>query len=188
MSDKPQNNFMFRMMSLFIGFRNLLHQPRNLLKEEVSIEPGFHVLDYGCGPGGHAIAAAELAGSSGKVYALDIHPLAVKKVQKIIDKNGLANIKTIQSDCATGLESQTLDVVLLYDIFHMLSDQDGVLTELHRVLKPEGTLSFSDHHMQEEEILTSIEGSGLFKLSSKGKRFLNFVKNGGNNGRKRKNT
>lgn len=187
MPSKPLSNLGFRFMSMFIGLRNSMNPPAEIIKE-VGIEPGNRILDFGCGPGGHSIAAAELVGSSGKVYALDIHPLAVKKVQKIAEKKGLANIKTIKSDCATGLVASSLDLVLFYDTFHNLSDPDDVLAELYRVLKPEGILSFSDHHMQEEEILTSIEGSSLFKLSRKGKKFLNFVKNGGTNGRKRKNT
>lgn len=60
----------------------------------------------------------------------------------------LANVETIHSDCKTGLPDNSVDAVLLYDTFHDLSDPDGVLEELHRVLKPDGILSFSDHHMK----------------------------------------
>jgi cupin superfamily acireductone dioxygenase involved in methionine salvage len=45
------------------------------------------------------------------------------------------------------------------------------------VLKPDGILSFNDHHLKEEnEIVARITGKGLFKLSGKGKRVYNFLK------------
>ena len=69
-----------------------------------------------------------------------------------------------------------MDVVLLCDTFHMLSEPDGVLAELHRVLKPNGILSFSDHHLPEGEIISGITGSGLFGLLSKGKYTYSFTK------------
>jgi len=47
---------------------------------------------------------------------------------------------------------------------------------LHRVLKPEGLLSFSDHHMKEDEILSGITESGLFTLSEKGKKTYGFLR------------
>ncbi len=53
------------------------------------IKPGTHVLDYGCGPGNYTIVAAELVGPSGKVYAVDIHPLAIREVQNKADIKGL---------------------------------------------------------------------------------------------------
>ena len=93
-------------------------------------------------------------------------------------KRQIANVETICSDCKTGLQDDSLDVVLLYDIFHMLSDPNGVLKELHRVLKPNGILSFSDHHMKENEIMSKITGGGLFGLSKKGKRTYSFLKQG----------
>ncbi len=145
---------------------------------ETGIKLGDHVLDYGCGPGGYVPPVAELVGNSGRVYALDINPLAVKMVQKIALKNQLANVETTCSDCKTGLQDDSLDVVLLYDIFHMLSDPNGVLKELHRVLKPNGILSFSDHHMKENEIMPKITGEGLFGLSKKGERTYSFLKQG----------
>jgi ubiquinone/menaquinone biosynthesis C-methylase UbiE len=174
--DKPMTNLAFRFMSFGYKFRDWRLPRINVLKE-VGIKPGFSVLDYGCGPGGYITAAAQLVAESGKVYALDIQPLAIKQVQNIARKRKLANVETIVSDCATGLPDESIDVVLMYDIFHGLSQPDEVLTELHRVLKPEGVLSFNDHHMKEEkEIITRITGKGLFRLSRKGKRVYNFAK------------
>lgn len=173
--DKPMSNFLFQFMSLGYKFRDFFLPRLNILKE-VGIKPGFHVLDFGCGPGSYIIPLAELVGESGKVYALDIHPLAIQRVQDIASKKQLTNVETILSDCQTGLPDNTLDAVLLYDIFHNLSDPDGVLEELHRVLKPDGILSFSDHHMKEKEIVAEIIKDQLFRLLRKGQRTYTFLK------------
>jgi ubiquinone/menaquinone biosynthesis C-methylase UbiE len=173
--DKPMSNFDFQFMSLGYKFRDFFLPRLNILKE-VGIKPGFHVLDYGCGPGGYIIPLAELVGGSGKVYALDIHSLAIQKVQDIASKKQLTNVETILSDCQTGLPGNSLDAVLLYDIFHHLSDPDEVLRELHRALKPDGILSLSDHHMKENEIESQVTNSGLFSLSRKGQRTYTFLK------------
>lgn len=163
-------------MSFGYKFRDFFLPRKNILKE-VGIKPGFQVLDYGCGPGGYIVPLAKLVGESGKVYALDIHPLAVQKVQDIASKKQLINVETILSDCKTGLPDKSLDAVLLYDVFHELSDPDGVLQELHRVLKPDGILSFSDHHMKEKEMVAAVTNSGLFRLSRKGQRTYTFLEN-----------
>ena len=173
--DKPVSNFLFKLMSFGYKFRDFFLPPKNILKE-VGIKPGFYVLDYGCGPGGYVIAAAELVGKSGKIYALDIHPLAIQGVQSIALRKALTNVETICSDCKTGLPDNSVDVVLLYDTFHMLSDPNGVLEELHRVLKPNGILSLSDHHMKESEIVSKVTNRGLFRLSRKGKITYSFLK------------
>lgn len=175
MTDKPQSNFAFRMMSWAFQIRDIFSSPINILKE-AEIKPGFIVLDYGCGPGSYALAAAEMVGSSGKVYALDIHPLAVHRVQKVASKKGLRNIETIHSDCATGLPDENVDVVLLFDILHELSEPDKILEELYRILKPDGTLSFSDHHLKEDEIVSKITHTGLFRLEKKTTKTYRFIK------------
>jgi len=174
--DKPKGNLDFRFMSFGFKFRDFFSPRKNTLAE-VNIKPAFNILDYGCGPGSYTTVAARLVGSSGKVYALDIHPLAIQQVQKIAIKKRLTNIITILSDCVTGLPDESIDVVLLYDTLHDLSEPDKILAELHRVLKPDGILSFNDHHLKEEnEIIARITGKGLFKLSGKGKRVYNFLK------------
>jgi ubiquinone/menaquinone biosynthesis C-methylase UbiE len=174
--DKVESNFGFRLMALGYRFRDLRLPRRNILKE-VGIKPGFRVLDYGCGPGSYTFPLAELVGESGQIYALDIHPLAIRRVKDMASKKRLANVQTILSDCQTGLPDNSLDVVLLYDIFHHLSDPNKILKELHRVLKPSGVLSFSDHHMKEDEIVSGVANSGLFSLSQSSQRTYSFAKN-----------
>jgi ubiquinone/menaquinone biosynthesis C-methylase UbiE len=165
----------FRAMAFTFKVRDFFKPRRDIVKE-VGIRQGFHILDYGCGPGSYVKATADLVGKSGKIYALDINPIAIQMVKKIAEKNQLTNVETILSDCKTGLPSDSLDMVMLYDVFHGLTDPNGVLAELHRVLKSDGVLSFSDHHMKEDEIMSEVTRNGLLRLLRKGEKTYSFVK------------
>ena len=118
--DKPMSDYHFEFMSFGYKFRDFFLRRKRIL-DEVGIKEGFHILDYGCGPGGYVAAASKLVGESGKVHALDIHPLAIQKIKDIVSKYNLPNVQTIHSDCRTGLPDNSIDVVLLYDTFHALS-------------------------------------------------------------------
>ena len=79
--DKPISKFGFQMMSFFFYLRDLTFNPATWL-DEANITEGMTVLDYGCGPGTYTIAAAKMVKETGKVYALDIQPLAHKKIMR----------------------------------------------------------------------------------------------------------
>jgi ubiquinone/menaquinone biosynthesis C-methylase UbiE len=169
------SNLDFKLMVIAFKIRDFFLPRVNILKE-AGIMPGYHVLDFGCGPGGYVTPLSELVGKTGKIYALDINPDAIKMVQNLILKRQISNVETIYSDCITGLPDNSIDVALLYDAFHEFSEPNEVLRELHRVLKPTGTLSFRDHHMTEDEILSGLTKNELFSLSKKGKRTYSFIK------------
>ncbi|RJQ37318.1 MAG: methyltransferase domain-containing protein [Dehalococcoidia bacterium] len=56
---------------------------------------GFKVLDYGCGSGSYVMPLTGLVGKSRKIYALDIHPLAIQAVER------LAAPKSLRTGVAT---------------------------------------------------------------------------------------
>jgi ubiquinone/menaquinone biosynthesis C-methylase UbiE len=173
--DKGMSDYGFKAMAFTFKLRDLFKARWNVVKE-VGIKPGFQVLDYGCGSGSYITAVAELVGKSGKIYALDIHPPAIQMVQRIASKKKLTNVETILSNCKTGLPDETVDVVLLYDTFHDLANPAEVLEELYRILTSNGIVSFSDHHMKEDEIVSKVTNKGLFRLSRKGERTYSFMK------------
>jgi ubiquinone/menaquinone biosynthesis C-methylase UbiE len=117
-----------------------------------------------------------LVGEAGKVYALDVTPLAIKMVKKVVEKNSLKNVKTLLSDCATGLPNESLDIVILYDVLHKIRNKETVLKELRRMLKQDGVLSFSDHHLKEQAIVSMMTDGKLFRLLKKGEYTYSFVK------------
>jgi ubiquinone/menaquinone biosynthesis C-methylase UbiE len=165
----------FGVAVLYFRLREILTPPARVIREAGILEGG-RVLDYGCGLGSHALAAAELVGPTGQVFAADVDPLAVERVRAVAAKRQVRNIKTILTDCDTGLEGSSLDVVLFYDTLHVLADPAKVLRELHRVLRPGGTLSFSDHHLDEQEVLARVPAGGLFALAARGLKTYTFRK------------
>ncbi|MHC4423657.1 MAG: class I SAM-dependent methyltransferase [Planctomycetota bacterium] len=166
----------FKLMKFAFKIRDFI-SPRIYVLEEVGIEPGNTVLDFGCGPGSYIVPLSSLVGRPGEIFAQDLNPLAIKSVQDIVSKNKLENVKTIHSNCDTGLPDQSVDVVLLYDTYHDLNNPDNVLQELTRILKTEGILSFSDHHMKDKEIRENFLSNKLFRFIKKNKKTYTFSKN-----------
>ena len=95
-------------------FRDAFLRPRKVLNKIEDIRNGVSILDYGCGPGSFTMAAAEMVGKDGTVIAADIHPLAIKQIQRPASKKGLTNIKTILTGGDTGLPDSSIDIILLY--------------------------------------------------------------------------
>ena len=165
----------FHLMRLAFVVRDFFEQPGSILAD-VGLQRGSTVLDYGCGAGSFTTAAARLVGPAGTVHAADANPAAIRHVQRIAAKKALANVEAVRTDRATGLDDGSVDAVLLYDTFHALREPGGVLAELHRVLKPTGVLSFSDHHMKHEDILAGLTAGGRFKLLRRKERVYTFAK------------
>jgi len=161
--DKPVSDLYFRIMAFLLALYHRLVDVRKELRR-ASIRRGQTVLDFGCGPGHYAVAAADMVGGQGKVYALDIHPLAIKAVEHKAKKKDLTNISTILSDRDTGLPGESIDVVLLYDMIHMVKDKWALLEELHRVIKPNGLLSIITGHIKVEDVLEVVTENSLFSL------------------------
>lgn len=165
----------FGLLVLSYKIRDRL-RPRRKILEEGGFKPGDRVLDFGCGPGSYILPLSEMVAPGGEIYALDINPLAIRKIEDLVKRNQLTNVRTILSDGPTGLPDEFLDGVVLYDVFHDLKQPGLILRELHRVLKPGGILSFSDHHLKEGKIVSALTEANLFKLSRKGKFSYTFHK------------
>ena len=140
---KKMPNFAFKMMSLIHDnpLQRIFRNPYGLLKA-AGLKSGQKVLEVGCGPGFFTIPAAKIVDEKGAVYALDNHPLAIKRAQEKAKKEGIKNIETILADAKkTGLPDKSIDVTFLFGFVHNTGGLQNILFELYRVLKLGGILS-----------------------------------------------
>jgi ubiquinone/menaquinone biosynthesis C-methylase UbiE len=159
----PMSDLSFKGMSLWLRLRERFRDPIAELLTN-GLEAGNTVLDFGCGIGSYAIPAAEIVGNSGLVYALDVHPLAIRAVERRAEEANLTNIRTILSNGDTALPDGSVDVVLLYDVLHSVPEKQVLLEELCRVLRPGGHLLVKPDHMTRDEVLSQVTAGNSFSL------------------------
>ena len=183
-ADSHIPNFAYRIISLLHDnpilpiFRN----PQRLLKS-AGLGTGQKVLEVGCGPGFFTIPAAAMVGDEGFIYAVDLHPLAIERVRKRIEKKGIRNVEPILANASdTGLPDQSIDLAFIFGLLHVAGGIGDVLSEVHRVLKPEGMLTFEKTRSGEKKLVEAVEMTG-FVYSGREQRILLFTKKaeGGNN-------
>ena len=146
-------------------FREWLRQNASEVLTKVGVREGQTVLDYGCGPGTFTLPSARIVGKEGRLYALEVRSSVLEHVKDRARNEGLANIETVLSDSSkpdTGLQDESVDAILVYDVIHEIDDRLGLLQELHRVLRRDGFLSIFPMHMGTDSMLDIMSKCGLF--------------------------
>jgi len=118
---------------------------------DIGIRQNQIVLDLGCGMGNYTIPAAGIVGKSGKVYAVDKDRKTLDGLKKRMEKRQLENIEIVAASEGTGLplQDESADVVLLYDVIHLVDNRMELLADIHRVSKPNAIVSVYPKHHQE---------------------------------------
>ena len=176
-SERYASDFSFMIISLIHDnfLRRWLDDPIKTLRT-VGIKAGFKVVEVGCGPGFFTIPAAEIVGSNGLVYAVDVHPRAIERVQQKSESKGIKNVCPMPTNASNiRLPEQSIDLVFMFGLPYIVGGQENVIFEMHRILKPGGILSFKKTRGSDEEIIKGIE-SGGFIYSNKERRLFSFVK------------
>jgi ubiquinone/menaquinone biosynthesis C-methylase UbiE len=131
------------------------------------------VIDYGSGTGRYLPFASEHAGENGMVYAVDIHPLAVRSAERVIERQRLKNVRPLLTDGITvGLPSGVADVIYALDMFHMVSNPSEFLKELRRITKPDGVLYLEDGHQKRSVTREKIISSASWVILEETKTYV----------------
>jgi ubiquinone/menaquinone biosynthesis C-methylase UbiE len=121
--------------------------------ELLDLQPGMKVGDVGAGVGFWSFLIAGKIGPEGKVYATDIQSGMIERLRKRIKDNGIGNVEPIlSSESATGLPANTLDLVILVDVYHEFSKPQEMLRDIARALKPNGRLALLEYRKEDKWI------------------------------------
>jgi demethylmenaquinone methyltransferase/2-methoxy-6-polyprenyl-1,4-benzoquinol methylase len=137
-------NLVFKPAGMMMGsrLRNWLSNPEKILQGS-DIQPGQSVLELGCGPGFFTIPAAQMIGDQGSLIAMDVSSGFIEQASKKVENADLKNVRIIKRDALkTGLDTASIDKVLLFGVIPFpLLPLNRLLPEIHRTLKPEGTMA-----------------------------------------------
>jgi ubiquinone/menaquinone biosynthesis C-methylase UbiE len=121
--------------------RRFFHDPYAILGPY--IHPGDSVIDIGCGMGYFTIPLAKLTGPKGCVTAIDIQEKMLAALRKRAARNNVSETVTTHLGNSGSIGCcEKSDFVLLFWMFHEVSDQRALLTEIRGLLKPDGRMLF----------------------------------------------
>ncbi len=137
-------------------------------------DPGTNEIwaDIGCGPGYFTFP---LAGRVQKVFATDISVDMLEICRSRARDENLSNIEFVQSDSTEiNIPSNSVEGILLVNVFHEFSAADKIIRELGRILKPGGRVYNIDwryaamevgpplaHRLPEEQVERNFASAGF---------------------------
>jgi ubiquinone/menaquinone biosynthesis C-methylase UbiE len=127
-------------------------QPAKLLPL-LKLKPGDAIADVGAGSGFYTFKLVDLVGAKGKVYATDIQ----KEMLDIIDERAKARkigniIGVLGTETDAKLPANSLDMILLVDVYHEFSLPYEMTVGMVKALKTGGKLVFVEFRMEDEDV------------------------------------
>ena len=119
----------------------------------IGVKKGASVADVGAGSGYMTVKLAKRVGANGIVYATDIQPAMIDLLEKRLKSAKLTNVRPILG--ATDdprLPATAIDLVLMVDVYHELSQPQAMLRHIHEALKPGGRLVLLEYRKEDPSI------------------------------------
>ena len=132
--------------------REAEEQPEKAL-DALNLKPGMIVADIGAGVGYMSLRMARRVGPSGKVYANDLQPAMLDRLRQNAAKAGIGNVVTVVGAVADPrLPANTMDLVLLVDVYHEFSQPQQMLKKIRETLKPDGRLVLLEYRAEDPDV------------------------------------
>ena len=133
-----------------------VNEKAKTILKEIGIKAGFKVLDFGCGSGIYTMIISNIVGYRGIIYALDYDYDKLEELNSKIKINNTKNVEIFKTSKQVSfpIQDNHLDVILLYDVWHLLSgsERNDFLKESKRTLKMGGFVSYLATHLHDSNV------------------------------------
>ena len=117
-----------------------MEENTSLLLKNLAVKPGMVIADIGAGSGYHSALLSKMVGS-GKVFAVDVEPEMIAYLNERINQEKLSRIVPVLStEQKLYLPENTIDMMLLVDVYHEFSYPYEMALSMLAALKPGGKL------------------------------------------------
>jgi ubiquinone/menaquinone biosynthesis C-methylase UbiE len=124
----------------------------------LKIPSGASVADIGAGSGYMTVRLSAQVGPTGRVYANDVQPQMIELLRRQLDKRKITNVVLVQGEIDDPkLPAATLDLALMVDVYHELSQPQLMLRHIREALKPGGRLVLLEYRKEDASIPIRLE-------------------------------
>jgi len=121
--------------------------------DALKIPKGAVVADVGAGVGYFTWRLAARVGPSGVVYGEDIQPEMLEQLRKNMQDRHLENVREVLGTIVDPkLPKESLDLVLLVDVYHEFSEPEKMLDRIRESLKPGGRLVLLEYRAEDPKV------------------------------------
>ncbi len=119
----------------------------------LGLKPGMIVADIGAGVGYYSVRFAAKVGPAGKVFATDLQPEMLRLMRKRLERDNITNIEPVLgSETESKLPDQSVDMVVLVDVYHEFSEPRKMLASIRQALKPDGRLVLLEFRKEDPKV------------------------------------
>ena len=119
----------------------------------LKIPKGASVADIGAGSGYMTVKLAARVGPTGRVFANDVQPQMLDMLARRLAKQRIANVTMMQGTVDDPkLPPSSVDLELMVDVYHELSQPQAMLRHLREALKPGGRLVLLEYRKEDPSI------------------------------------
>jgi ubiquinone/menaquinone biosynthesis C-methylase UbiE len=142
---------------------------RDRLRAVLTPAAGERILEIGPGTGYYTLDLAEWVGADGRIEIFDLQQDFLDHTMGRASQRGLGNLTPTQGDARSlPYEDASMDAVVLTAVLGEIPDPDRALSEIARVLRPEGRLVvgelFGDPHYTSPRALEKLAGGAGLRL------------------------
>ncbi|HVE39951.1 MAG TPA: class I SAM-dependent methyltransferase [Planctomycetota bacterium] len=121
--------------------------------EALELKGGEVIADLGAGSGYYSFRLAAKVGEKGKVLAVEIQDEMIAELKKRIAKDKIANVETVKcSDKDPMLPQESVDLVIMVDVYHELAFPYEVMMGIRKALKPEGRVVLVEYRKEDPKV------------------------------------
>ena len=122
-----------------------IFRERQRIMQAAGVRAGMVVADVGAGSGFFTEMFAREVGEKGRVFAADITPEFLKRIEEKTQRQRLSNVTTVLStERDSKLPANTVDLVFICDTYHHFEYPKSTLASIRRAMKPGGMLVVVD--------------------------------------------
>ncbi len=125
----------------------------SLLIQALDLKPGQQIADLGAGSGTITRLMAPKVLPGGQIWAIEIQDAMIESLEKLKRNERLDHLRVVKGTTTDPkLPPQSVDLILMVDVYHEFQDPESMLRAMSRALRPGGRIALVEYRAEDPKV------------------------------------